>query len=127
MNFLKTAWGTVSTFVGGLNVTLIEVGVAVAVTLGIIVGAYEAGRHSMQADIAKNNVKVALVYAANVKAANDAAQSERMRAEALTQENNDLKQQVKNVATGNASSGVDSAIHGVRQNPPARKSKVPGK
>lgn len=125
MNFLKGAWSAVFGFFGGLNITLIEVGLAVAITLGVTVGAYEAGRHSMQADIAKNNAKVALIYAANVKSANDATQRERDRADSLAKENTDLKEQVKNVAQGNASPGVDAATHGLRQTAPARHATVP--
>ena len=110
---------------------LIAIGAAVLVVLLVLFGVYREGKHSAEkaaaVELAKHNAAVAAKYMKDAKSAQDIAGRERARAENLASQVATLKEQVSHVAQGNASPGVDSAIHGVRKpDPTVGKPAVPG-
>ncbi len=90
---------------------------AACLTLAAVL-AYREGRHAAAqaaaVDLAKHNAAVAAKYMRDTAAAEEAAARERARAEALSKQVMRLKEQVAHVAKGDASPGVDAAVHGVR-------------
>ncbi len=93
--------------------------VALAASIGLALFAvYREGRHAADeaaaVALAKHNAGIAARYMRDAKAAEDAAARERARADDLTKQVTALKAEVAHVAKGNASPGVDAAVHGVR-------------
>lgn len=95
-------------------------GVAVAACIGLgLLVAYREGRHAAGEAavlaLAKHNAGIAAKYMRDASAAEGAAARERARADDLVKQVAALKEQVVHVAKGNASPGVDAAVHGVRR------------
>lgn len=99
------------------------VAAAVVLVLGLFT-VYREGRHAADqaaaVDLARHNAAIAAKYMRDVKAAEDAAARAQARADDLAKQVTQLKEQVAHVAKGNASPGVDAAVHGVRGKSPAR-------
>lgn len=107
----------------GLPFKLIACIAAAGVLLLLVFAIYREGKHSAQADelraVAAHNAQIAQDFARKADAANDIAGAERAKSEELEKQNADLKTAVEKLARGNASPGVDAAVHGVPKPPAA--------
>ena len=93
---------------------------AVSAVIGLtLFAAYREGRQSADraaaVGLARHNAEIAAKYMRDSRAAQDAEARERARAHELARQVARLKEQVAHVARGDASPGVDAAVHGVRQ------------
>ena len=109
---------------------LIACAAAGLLVLLVLFAAYREGKHAgdeaAAVALAKHNAGIAARYMQDAQAAQDAMARERARADELSHQIANLKEQVRDVAKGDASPGVDAAVHGLRPPAARRDAAVPG-